>query len=368
MNRLIPVSLLALLAAVPAVAALSQARNDQNRDELKSLQAEYRDETIRARRLRADAADATAEIANLNRQLADLRRAQGADDSRMASQRARLNQLSRREAVLVAALSKERARQGRLLSALQMMSRSPPPPLLIPAGKAVDTVRAAILMRAMAPELERRARLLVADQGEVARIRRLAVLSSEQLLTTESAQDERRNEMETLSTRKIALNAVLRADAQRSEQAARVLEARIRSLGGEVTAPGDDRIGGDDKAGSASRLPGGRQHLSSPVPGPPDVDYSGSGGLRWKASGGAVVAPAGATVDYAGPLSGWGEVVILNLGPGWRAVIAGLDSVSVEAGGRVDEGEALGRSGAEGEVYFELRRDERAVDPTPWLE
>ena len=367
MKRLIPVALLVVLAAVPAVAALSQARNDQNRDELKSLQAEYRDETIRARRLRADAADATAEIANLNRQLADLRRAQGADDSRMASQRARLNQLSRREAVLVTALSKERARQGRLLSALQMMSRSPPPPLLIPADKAIDTVRAAILMRAMAPELERRARLLVADQGEVARIRRLAVLSSEQLLTTESAQDERRNEMETLSTRKIALNAVLRADAQRSEQAARVLEARIRSLGGDVTPPGDDRTD-SDRAVSSSRLPGGRQHLASPVPGPPDVDYSGSGGLRWKASGGAVVAPAGATVDYAGPLSGWGEVVILNLGPGWRAVIAGLDSVSVEVGGRVDEGETLGRSGAEGEVYFELRRDERAVDPTPWLE
>ena len=364
MNRLIPVALLVVLAAVPAVAALSQARNDQNRDELRSLQAEYRDETIRARRLRADAADAAAEIANLNRQLAALRRAQGADDSRMASQRARLDQLGRREAVLVAALSRERARQGRLLSALQMMSRDPPPPLLIPANKAVDTVRAAILLRAMAPELERRAQVLVADQTEVARIRRLAVLSSEQLLTTESAQDERRAEMEALSTRKIALTAVLRADAQRSEQAARVLEARIRSLGGTVTAP----TGGEDGAGSSSRLPGGRQRLASPVPGPPDVDYSGSGGLRWKADGKAVVAPAGATVDYAGPLSGWGEVVILNLGPGWRAVVAGLDSLSVEAGGQVSEGQALGRSGDDGEIYFELRRDDRAVDPTPWLQ
>jgi len=365
MNRLTLIVVLAGLAAVPAVAALSQARNEQNRDELTGLQAEYRDETIRARRLRADAADAAAEIANLNRQLAALRRAQGADDSRMASQRERLNQLGRREAVLVAALSRERARQGRLLSALQMMSRDPPPPLLIPADKAIDTVRASILLRAMAPELERRAQVLVADQSEVGRIRRLAVLSSEQLLTTESAQDERRSEIEALSTRKIALNAVLRADAQRSEQAARVLEARIRSLGGTVTAPS---LGDEDRASASSRLPGGRQHLSSPVPGPPDVDYSGSGGLRWKADGKVVVAPAGATVDYAGPLSGWGEVVILNLGPGWRAVVAGLDSLSVEAGGQVGEGQALGRSGEGGEVYFELRRDERAVDPTPWLQ
>jgi septal ring factor EnvC (AmiA/AmiB activator) len=60
-------------------------------------------------------------------------------------------------------------------------------------------------------------------------------------------------------------------------------------------------------------------------------------------------------------------VVIIDLGPGWRAVIAGLDAVSVETGTRVSDGQALGRTGADGEVWFELRRDERAIDPAPWL-
>ena len=78
-------------------------------------------------------------------------------------------------------------------------------------------------------------------------------------------------------------------------------------------------------------------------------------------------APAAGRVAYAGPLAGWGQVVILDLGPGWRAVVAGLDDLTVAAGSRVEEGQALGRSGSDGEVYFELRRDERPIDPAPWL-
>ncbi len=358
MRRLVLLGCLTALAASPAASQRAPGAG-----ELADLQAEYRDEQVRARRLRADAADAAAGIATLNRRLAALRRAESTDDVQMSAQRARLNELGRREATLVAALSRERGRQGRLLSALQMMSRDPPPPLLIPADKAVDTVRAAILLRAMAPEMERRAHALVAQQVEIARIRRLAVLSSERLLTTESDQGDRRAAIEDLSRRKTALVAVLRADADRAERAARALEARIRSLGGAV------RPASEAESESAStRLPGGRSRLSPPTVGRPDIGYGrGSSGLRWRLDAGSVAAPAPAVVDYAGPLSGWGQVVILDLGPGWRAVIAGLDSVAVEAGARVAEGQSLGRSAADGEIYFELRRDERPVDPSPWL-
>jgi len=71
-------------------------------------------------------------------------------------------------------------------------------------------------------------------------------------------------------------------------------------------------------------------------------------------------------VDHAGPLSGWGQVVILDLGPGWRVVIAGLDTVTVQPGQRVTDGQSLGASDT-GDVYFELRREDRPVDPGPYL-
>ncbi|MDP1778011.1 MAG: peptidoglycan DD-metalloendopeptidase family protein, partial [Brevundimonas sp.] len=93
----------------------------------------------------------------------------------------------------------------------------------------------------------------------------------------------------------------------------------------------------------------------------------GSSGWSWRADRAEVRAPAAGRVAFAGPLSGWGQVVILDLGPGWRAVISGLDELSVEAGDRVADGQTLGRTGADGEPAFELRRDERPIDPAPWL-
>lgn len=366
--RLILTACLIGLALAPAASLSAQ----NALPDMEALQAEYRDELVRARRLRADARDAQVELTSLERQLGILRRAQSADDLQLAAQRARLAQLTEQESLLVTSLSKDRAMLGRLLSALQMMSRSPPPPLLVPADKAVKTVRAAILLREMAPELERRAKVLAERQAEIARVRRLAVLSSEHLLTVESAQGDRRGEIEALTTRKTALLAVLRADAERSERAAQLLEQRIRALGGQIREPAETEQ-------VASRLPAGRSRLTSPLPGAPDVGFGQtqggptarsmhSNGMRWRGQGRTVAAPAEGVVDYAGPLSGWGNVVILDLGPGWRAVLAGLDSVSVQPGARVRDGQALGKADEEGEVYFELRREERPIDPERWLQ
>ncbi|MBX9616052.1 MAG: peptidase M23, partial [Caulobacteraceae bacterium] len=220
-------AVLILLLALAAPAATARVQDD-----LRQLQAEYRDEQIRGRRLRADARDARTELVALEQELASLRRDQTADDAQLSAQRRRLAELGQREAVIVAELARARDSQGRLLSSLQMMSRRPPPPLLIPADRAVDTVRAAILMKAMAPEMQRRASALAARQAEVVRIRRLAVLASERLLTTESAVGDRRAEIEDLSARRAALLVVLGAEAQRADRAAAALEARIRALGG----------------------------------------------------------------------------------------------------------------------------------------
>ena len=354
--RRLPLALLFVLTALPVAAAAPRT------DEVARLQAEFRDERARALRLRAEAADAALAITRLERELAALGADVAAGDTAISAQRARLRQLSTREAALVAELARTRGRQTRLLSALQMMSRRPPPPLLVPADKAVDTVRAAILMRAMAPALQARAQGLADRQAEVVRVRRLSALDSERLFTTESDRGDRRAELEALSARKTALQAVLDAEALAAERATRVLEARLRSLGADVPAAAAET------EPAATRLPAGRSRLTPPVPGPPSQRFgAGSHGWRWRVDGVEISAPAAGRVAFAGPLSGWGQVVVLDLGTGWRAVISGLDALTVETGARVTDGQALGRAGEDGEIAFELRRDERPIDPAPWL-
>ncbi|WP_420470276.1 murein hydrolase activator EnvC family protein [Brevundimonas sp. FT23042] len=357
MRPLLPIVLVGLLALPVAAAA------PQERGEVARLQAEYRDELARARRLRIEAEVAATEIAGLERELSRLTAAVDADDQLITAQRARLRELGQREAALAARLSAARGRQARLLSALQMMSRKPPPPLLVPADEAVDAVRASILMRAIAPELQDRTKALMDEQSELTRVRRLAALNSEQLFTSESQRGDRRAEIEALSARKTALRSVLRAEATQAERASRALETRLRTLG--AAAPEVQ----PDARPDVARLPAGRNRLIPPVSGAPTTRFGArTGGWRWQADREEARAPAAGQVVFAGPLSGWGEVVIVDLGPGWQAVIAGMETLSVATGARVTDGQPLGRTGEDGEVWFQLRRDERAIDPAPWLD
>lgn len=351
------------LVLVTADTALGQ-RTAAPDTELARLQSEYRDEMARARRLRADAAQAAEELVDLDRQLAALRREEAQDDLQMEAQRDRLKELGERETRLVTQMSRDGAAQGRLLSALQMMSRRPPPPLLVPADKARDTVRANIMIRAMTPEIQKRTAELIERQEEISRIRRLAALSSEKLFTVESAQGQRRAEIENLTQRKTELRAVLRAEASRAERATASLEARIRELGGQLPALSNNHADSE-----VARLPGGRERLVRPVSGTPTQTYgNGSSGWRWRSQNENIQAPAAGRVLYAGPLKEWGEVVILDLGPGWRVVLAGMDRLDVEVGQRVAAGQTMGRTGDEAEAYFELRRGERPIDPAPWID
>src|SRR5690606_8275755 len=157
---------------------------------------------------------------------------------------------------------------------LQMMGGRPPPPLLVPADKAVDTVRAALLMQAVAPELQARAEALADRQAEIVRVRRLAALNSEALFTAESVQGDRRARVEALTARQTRLRAVLRAEAETAERAARALETRLRSLGGAVPARDAETVA------ATARRPAGRDRLTAPVEGAPSVRF-GDGVSGW---------------------------------------------------------------------------------------
>lgn len=359
---------LALVAALAATPVLGQ-RAPAEPGDMGRLQAEHHDEQVRARRLRADARRAAADVERLRRELVTLARAQGADEREVAEQRARLNRLNARETALLTELSGERGRLARLLSALQLLRRDPPPALLVAPDRATDAVRAAILMRAVTPDLKARAEALSERQAEIARLRREAALSSEALFTTESALLDRRGRIETLIAQKTALEAVLDAEAGQAEAAARALAARIRDLGGMVRALDAADPGPPASAG----LPGGRTRLTAPVAGVVERRFGGGAeGVTWRAAPNAlVVAPADAAVDYAGPLDGWNQVAILRLGSGWRVVLAGMQETAVTTGARVAEGEPVGRlpdDQAGASLYFELRREQTVVNPARWLD
>lgn len=363
LRRTASVLAVVLLASTPAWGQRG------NRDEIDRLESERQDKARQGEQLRAQARDASREVERLRAQLVSLARRQSTDEAAVAVQRARFDRLNARESELTARMSRNRAKLTRLLGALQLYTRDPPPALLVSPDSATDAVRAAILMRAVAPELERRAEALRGEAEEINRLRREAALAGEALFTAESAAADRRAEIERLIREKSLLEARLSSDAETAEREARALAERVEDLGGLVR-------GLSRPAEPAGAGPG---RLTPPVQGAVIRRFgqpAGAGrseGWTWRTERSAqVLAPAVGEVAYAGPLKGWGQVVVLRTGGGYHVVVAGLDEVSTRAGRSVAAGEPVGRmsasSGPPPELYLEIRRDGGPVDPARWLD
>lgn len=256
----------------------------------------------------------------------------------------RLARLNVEETALSVEQTRNMDQLARLLSVLEELKRDPPPALLVPPKDAKDAVRAAILVKAMTPDLQARASGYAREASEMMRQRRLAAVESEALFTNESE----RAELAPPPTGPQPLRG-----------------AAAPSLPGTAISP--------------------PQSLSMPARGPiirrfGEALASGgrSNGLTIAAASGSPVASPGAgTVQYVGPVKGWGVILILRLAGGYHLVLAGLDRTSVSVGQSVAAGEPVGwmpdsrqsddRAKPSRELYVEVREQGAPVDPGRWL-
>lgn len=310
-----------------------------------------------------------AEIQALRGRLSTLGLAEQGGERTMSQERARLELLNIREGEITARIARNQGQLVRLLSALQSFQRQPPPPLLVTPRSAKDAVRAAILIRAIAPGLEARGRTFAAQAEQIRKLRRTAAIASAAYFRAESEVAEGRVRIDALAAEKQALERQLHTDAD-AEARARGLAARSGTVGelvqglalrGRADAPDQplkliQPVQGKLERRFGQRSPGGGR----------------SEGWTYLAREGAVVlSPAEGQVDYAGPLKGWGLVVILRISGGYHLVLAGLDKVTSNVGRPVAAGEPVGRmaeaGGAMPSLYLEVRKNAAPVDPGRWL-
>lgn len=256
-------------------------------------------------------------------------------------QHARLERLNLEESALAARQDRNINQLARLLSVLQRLRRDPPPALLVSPGDARDAVRAAILIKAMTPQLQARAQRYAVSAAEIARQRRLAAVESEAMFRAESA-----------------------------------LAEGLRGMA-------DDAVGPSTADTDVARLPGPRgaapQVLLAPGAGRVILQFGSplAGGGRahgltiLTAQGAPVQSPADGRVQYVGPVKGWGVIMILRLAGGYHLVLAGLERASVEVGQSITAGTPVGwmpdERQAASELYFEVREKGVPVNPMRWM-
>lgn len=257
----------------------------------------------------------------------------------------RLETLDAREQALNAERGENDNQLARLLSVLQQLRQDPPPALLVKPDDARDAVRAAILVKAMTPELQRRAMVYAAEATDLARQRRLAAVASESLFTAESERAEARPTPEAVDPSGAALRGYAAAPAEGLfDGPLQAPDVLLPPAEGPVT----------HKFGEA--LHGTARHQGQTI---------------LTARGARVQSPGAGLVQYVGPVRGWGVILILRMSGGYHLVLAGLDRVSVEVGQTVAAGAPVGWMADDGatssELYLEVREKGAPVDPSRWL-
>jgi septal ring factor EnvC (AmiA/AmiB activator) len=362
---------LLLALALPAAAQAPQAGRS-SRDELSRVEAEQQQREQLRDQQKGEAEEARREIAELTAQLAELNRAQGESRQLVGERRLRLAAISAREAELVARMGANANDLSRLLGALQTFSRNPPPALFVNPRDARSAVRAAILVRAVTPELERRAAAFTAQADEIKTARRQAAAAAGSVFAAESDVAERAARIEALLVEKTALERGLTTDVLAADQEIARLAERAAALRAVVKG-----------LPPPPAVTGALTRLTPPVAGAPvrrfgEAERGGpSEGWVWRPQAGAVIAaPAAGIVEYAGPVDGWNNVVIIAAGGGHHLVLSGLGGLTVKPGQSVAAGQMIARMvtggiiglrSSEPELRLEIRKDGRAIDPARFL-
>ena len=92
-------------------------------------------------------------------------------------------------------------------------------------------------------------------------------------------------------------------------------------------------------------------------------------GLKIKGSGNSKVSPAApGNVVYAGSgLRGYGKLIIIKHSEVFLSAYANNEQLLVEVGQSVDQADVISTLGANGEMYFEIRKDGNPVNPKTYL-
>jgi septal ring factor EnvC (AmiA/AmiB activator) len=322
--------------------------------------------------------------------------------------------LSEQEDGIRLSLRSRRKVLAEVLAALQRMGLNPPPAILVRPDDALASVRSAVLLGAVVPEMRAQTLELMADLKEMQRLQASIKDEQERLTASRTAQAEERQKQELLLEEKQKLYSQsedeLKAERLHAEELAKKatslkdliasLQARMdkvrtaadaaREAEEQRLAEGQERAAqpGENSLLSRADFESLRGQLVLPASGKitkkfgqkDDFGRPQAGQMLQTPQNAKITSPSDGVVLYAGAFRSYGQLLILDVGSGYHIVMAGLSRINVQQGRFVLAGEPVGAMGdklltsvaslgsgnSSPMLYIEFRKDGKSVDPTPW--
>jgi len=422
------IGLMMLLPFTPGHASDSSIEKTTRQLELQETEQLLKSGSEERSRLQEEIETLRNDRARLNQRLIETTDRIRATEIRIRSVEDRLTALTESEAKARASLETRQAVATDILAALQRVGTMPPPILMADPNHVLDTVRSAILLGSVVPDLKAETDKLAADLAAIERIRSSAAAERDGLARdvqslvrdrqdisllvearqkeisgAESRVEEYAKKAEALAAKSQSLKDLigrLETEVHSVSRAARDAKSAAAKSEEEAKAANDPAardarnklaaLAFRDPARQAPKVGFGELKglLSVPVSGTLLRGFNArdpvgglTRGVTFEARPGALVsAPSDGWVAFAGPFRTYGQLLILNMGGGYYILLAGMDRISVNLGQFVLAGEPVAVMGdpskdqqtqagaipAQPVLYVEFRKEGTPVDPTPW--
>ncbi len=393
-------------------AAVSPEAIKQREQELEATRAQQKSAEEAQTKLKADIAALGQDRTKLNQQLIDTAANVRTVETKIGDAEARLRTLNGREQQMRASLDSRRADIVEVLAALQRAGRRTPPALLVRPEDALQSLRTAMLLGAVVPELRGRAETLAGELGELVALRKTIAAERDQLASDRDRIRGDQTKLAALVEERQRQQSATEKNLDTENARAIALSKQVGDLQGLIAKMEQDLNSAAKAAAAASQAPAagsGKPNLAAlkdrsrqtpaiafasakgllslPVNGTKIREFGGSdgaGGLQKGISlatrpGSQVTTPCDGWVVYAGPFRSYGQLLILNAGGGYHVLIAGMERISVNIGQFVLTGEPVATMGSTSQVasilatnasqpvlYVEFRKDGTPIDPGPW--
>lgn len=406
-------------AATEDLVAEAESARDDRQAELEALTRDIAVSDSRMAELRREIEALDEDQATLRQELIETGQRVQVMEGELGETERRLAGLSESEDSLRGELLSQREVLGEVLAALQRIGRRPPPAILVRPEDALASVRSAILLGAVVPDLRSAADKLAGDLRQLVALREEQARERDRLMAKarELAEDRARVELLIAERqRKQSASSGLLAEEERraaelADQAAS-LEELIGRMETEIAAAARAKAEADaaaakQRAAAETSRREAREALNEPDRMAPAVAFTAARGLLplpvngrvlrgfgdaddfGNASEGLAIstrpraqvnAPVDGWIVYAGPFRSYGKLLIINAGEGYHILLAGMDQIDVQLGQFVLTGEPVAtmaspKIASAGEVdivstqpvlYIEFRKDGNSIDPAPW--
>ena len=267
-----------------------------------------------------------------------------------------------------------------LLQSLVRLSRTPPEAVVAMPGELRKTLQAAQLMSSLTEQMQEKTSALSSllarlqkDELELAETREKVKQQQAKMIASRKALEQK------LSKRKADYeknNTAFKRKKQQALQAkkkAKDVKQLVKKLEKKKAKPKPKTV--------VQSLPFSKRRgkLRLPVAGRVSKRYgqkigedqTSRGYQLASASGATVTSPASGEVMFTGPFLDYGKIVILRYDSGYHLLLAGFDRINCSVGQKLVAGEPIGRlkanSNSRADLYMELRKNGKPIDPSPWF-